>query len=154
WGINIVILKVLVTELPPATMTAFRVMLAGITTMTILILSRSIRKMTGYEWKYMLLGMVFGVILHHALLAISLTMIEASNAALILALVPLTTAVMGGILLSERLTPARILGILIALAGVFFIQGESFKNFYFSLGEILIIISMFTQALSFIFIKK
>ena len=154
WGINIVILKILVTELPPATMTAFRVMLAGITTMTILILSRSIRKMTGYEWKYMLLGMIFGVILHHALLAISLTMIDASSAALQLALVPLTTAIMAVIFLGEKLTPARTLGILIALTGVFFIQDGSFTSFTFSLGEILIFISMFTQALSFIFIRK
>src|SRR5699024_2777861 len=93
WGLNIVILKLLVTELPPATMTAFRVMIAGVTTLCILILTRSFRRMTKQECIYTLLGTLFGVVLHHSLLAISLTMIDASSAALILALVPLTTVI-------------------------------------------------------------
>ena len=154
WGLNIVILKLLVTELPPATMTAFRVMIAGVTTLCILILTRSFRRMTKQEWIYTLLGTLFGVVLHHSLLAISLTMIDASNAALILALVPLTTVILAIFFLGEKLTGARLLGIFLALIGVFFIQGESFTSFHFSLGEVLIFTSMLVQAISFIFIKK
>lgn len=60
WGLNIVILKLLVTELPPATMTAFRVMIAGVTTLCILILTRSFRRMTKREWIYTLLGHYLG----------------------------------------------------------------------------------------------
>lgn len=154
WGLNIVILKLLVTELPPATMTAFRVMIAGVTTLFILMLTRSFRRMTKQEWKYTLLGTLFGVVLHHSLLAISLTMIDASSAALILALVPLTTVILAIFFLGEKLTSARSLGIVLALIGVFFIQGESFTSFQFSLGEVLIFTSMLVQAISFIFIKK
>lgn len=154
WGLNIVILKLLVTELPPATMTAFRIMIAGITTLCILILTRSFRRMTKQEWIYTLLGTLFGVVLHHSLLAISLTMIDASSAALILALVPLTTVILAIFFLGEKLTGARFLGIFLALIGVFFIQGESFTSFHFSLGEVLIFTSMLVQAISFIFIKK
>ena len=154
WGLNIVILKLLVTELPPATMTAFRVMIAGVTTLCILILTRSFRRMTKQEWIYTLLGTLFGVVLHHSLLAISLTMIDASSAALILALVPLTTVILAIFFLGEKLTGARFLGISLALTGVFFIQGESFTSFQFSLGEVLIFTSMLVQAISFIFIKK
>ncbi len=154
WGLNIVILKLLVTELPPATMTAFRIMIAGVTTLCILILTRSFRRMTKQEWIYTLLGTLFGVVLHHSLLAISLTMIDASSAALILALVPLTTVILAIFFLGEKLTGARLLGIFLALIGVFFIQGESFTSFHFSLGEVLIFTSMLVQAISFIFIKK
>lgn len=154
WGLNIVILKLLVTELPPATMTAFRIMIAGVTTLCILILTRSFRRMTKQEWIYTLLGTLFGVVLHHSLLAISLTMIDASSAALILALVPLTTVILAIFFLGEKLTGARLLGIFMALVGVFFIQGESFTSFHFSLGEVLIFTSMLVQAISFIFIKK
>lgn len=154
WGLNIVILKLLVTELPPATMTAFRVMIAGVTTLCILILTRSFRRMTKQEWIYTLLGTLFGVVLHHSLLATSLTMIDASNAALILALVPLTTVILAIFFLGEKLTGARLLGIALALVGVFFIQGKSFTSFQFSLGEVLIFTSMLVQAISFIFIKK
>ena len=154
WGLNIVILKLLVTELPPATMTAFRIMIAGVTTLCILILTRSFRRMTKQEWIYTLLGTLFGVVLHHSLLAISLTMIDASSAALILALVPLTTVILAIFFLGEKLTGARLLGIFLALIGVFFIQGESFTTFHFSLGEVLIFTSMLVQAISFIFIKK
>jgi drug/metabolite transporter (DMT)-like permease len=75
-------------------MTAFRIMMAGITALIIIVLGKSFRRLSKREWIYTLLGMLFGVILHHLLIAVGLTMIDASSASLILALVPLTTAIL------------------------------------------------------------
>ncbi|XBO85606.1 DMT family transporter [Bacillus licheniformis] len=94
WGLNMVLIKVLVEHLPPQTMTAFRIMMAGITALIIIVLGKSFRRLSKREWIYILLGCVFGVILHHSLIAIGLTIIDASNASLILSLVPLTTAIL------------------------------------------------------------
>ncbi|WP_066296267.1 DMT family transporter [Bacillus sp. FJAT-29937] len=154
WGLNIVMIKVLVAELPPQTMTAFRIMMAGITALFIIILGKSFRRLTKREWIYTLLGCVFSVILHHLLLAVGLTMIDASNASLILALVPLTTATLAFVFLGEQLTKLRTIGFILALTGVFFIQGGSFRNMQLSQGELIIFIAMFVQAISFIFVKK
>ncbi|MBO1511467.1 DMT family transporter [Metabacillus bambusae] len=154
WGLNMVIIKVLVEELPPQTMTAFRIMMAGITALIITVLGKSFRRLSKREWIYTLLGMLFGVILHHLLIAVGLTMIDASNASLILALVPLSTAILAVLFLGEQLTKLRTIGFILALTGVFFIQGGSFSNMQLSQGELILFIAMFVQAISFIFIKK
>ncbi|MCY8518616.1 DMT family transporter [Bacillus atrophaeus] len=154
WGLNLVIIKVLVEDLPPQTMTAFRIMMAGITALIIIVLGKSFRRLSKKEWIYTLLGMLFGVILHHSLIAVGLTMIDASKASLILALVPLTTAILAVLFLGEQLTKLRVLGFILALTGVFFIQGGSFSNMQLSQGELILIIAMFVQAISFIFVKK
>lgn len=154
WGLNMVLIKVLVEHLPPQTMTAFRIMMAGITALIIIVFGKSFRRLSKREWIYTLLGCVFGVILHHSLIALGLTMIDASNASLILSLVPLTTAILGVLFLGEHLTKLRIIGFILALTGVFFIQGGSLSNMQLSQGELILFIAMFVQAISFIFVKK
>ncbi|MED4074437.1 DMT family transporter [Priestia endophytica] len=154
WGLNLVIIKVLVEDLPPQTMTTFRIMMAGITALIIIILGKSFRRLSKKEWIYTLLGMLFGVILHHLLIAIGLTMSDASNASLILALVPLTTAILAVLFLGEQLTKLRMIGFILALTGVFFIQGGSFSNMQLSQGDLILFIAMVVQAISFIFVKK
>ena len=154
WGLNVVFLKVLVENLPPQTMTAFRIMIAGITAIIIVYFAKSLRALSVREWLYTAFGMIFGVILHHLTLALGLMTTAASTGSLILSLVPLATAVLGVIFLGEQLTKMRVLGFILALAGVFFIQGGSFSGLKLSQGELLLFTSMFAQAISFIFIKK
>lgn len=154
WGLNVVIIKVLVEDLPPQTMTAFRIMIAGITALSIIIIRKSFRRLSKREWLYTILGMVFGVILHHLFMAVGLTMIDASNASLILALVPLTTALLSVVFLGEQLTRWRLIGIILGLTGVFYIQGSSFDGMQLSRGELYLFLAMLVQAISFIFVKK
>ncbi|SDK25318.1 EamA domain-containing membrane protein RarD [Jeotgalicoccus aerolatus] len=154
WGLNVVFLKVLVENLPPQTMTAFRIMIAGITAIIIVCFAKSLRALSVREWLYTAFGMIFGVILHHLTLALGLMTTAASTGSLILSLVPLATAVLAVIFLGEQLTKMRVLGFILALTGVFFIQGGSFSGLKLSQGELLLFTSMFAQAISFIFIKK
>ena len=154
WGLNVVFLKVLVENMPAQTMTAFRIMIAGVTALIIVLFTKELRRLTKREWTFTILGMIFGVMAHHLFLALGLQSIPASNASLILALVPIATAVLGVIFLGEKLTKARITGFVLALFGVFLIQGATVDAFSLSIGEGMLFISMFAQAISFIFIKK
>lgn len=154
WGLNMVLVKVLVEELPPQTMTALRILMAGMTAFIIMIVGKSFKRLSKREWVYVLLGMIFGVVIHHSLIALGLTMIGAGNASLILALVPITTAILAVLFLGEQLTKLRIVGFVLALMGVFFIQGGSFLTIHLSQGELFLFIAMFVQAVSFIFVKK
>lgn len=154
WGLNVVILKVLVDELPPLPMTAVRITIASVTAYLIIKMSYTFRKVTKNELFLIIISAIFGVIIHHLFLAIGLTTINASNAALILALVPVTTAVFASIFLGEAVTLLKFLGFVLALIGVFFIQGASFSEFVMSKGELIVFISMFAQALGFIFTRK
>lgn len=154
WGLNVVFLKVLVENMPAQTMTAFRIMIAGVTALIIVLFTKELRRLTKREWTFTILGMIFGVMVHHLFLALGLQSIPASNASLILALVPIATAVLGVIFLGENLTKARITGFVLALFGVFLIQGATVDAFSLSIGEGMLFMSMFAQAISFIFIKK
>jgi drug/metabolite transporter (DMT)-like permease len=153
WGLNVVLLKILVEEFSPITMTAFRIMIAGVATIAIVWFGRSMRKLSRKEWNLTFLGALFGVVGHHYFLATGLTLTNASNAVLILALLPLTTSILAVIFLDDRLTKWRILGIGLAFIGVLFIQGGE-GQWSIDLGEFYIFIAMLVQAISFIHIKK
>ncbi|MBU8907347.1 DMT family transporter [Desertibacillus haloalkaliphilus] len=155
WGVNVVMLKVLVDHLPPTTMTAVRVFTAGIIVLFILIFQRQLRTLTKTEWKFTIIAMVFGVVGHHFFLTLGLTATTASNASLILALLPLTTSVLAMIFLHDQLTKLRLLGILLGIIGVSVIifQGADSLGGV-NVGDLYIFIAMFVQAISFIYIKK
>ncbi|WP_235714850.1 EamA family transporter [Halalkalibacter akibai] len=84
WGLNVVLLKLLVEAFPPVTMTVFRIMLAGVVTGIIVLFSRSMRKLSKIEWHYTILAALFGVVGHHFFLATGLALTNASNTVLIL----------------------------------------------------------------------
>lgn len=153
WGLNIVMLKILVDHFPPATMTAFRIMAAGVVTIGLVLVGRQMRRMTKKEWHYTLLGTLFGVVGHQFFLSQGLTITKASNTVLILALLPLTTFIFAVIFLGDRLTKWRLLGIGLAFIGVMFIQGGG-GNWGVQRGELYVFIAMVMQAISFIYIKK
>ena len=154
WGLNVVMLKVLVENLPPITMTGLRILLAGITAFLIVVIMRSFERMSRKAFTYTLLGALFGVTLHHLFMAYGLTMVDASTAALILALVPITTALCGLIFLDEYMTWMRGIGFALAIVGVFFIQSSGLDGLSISFGEFIIFLAMLAQAVSFIFVKK
>ncbi len=155
WGMNVVFIKMLVQVFPAITMTSFRVFLAGVVAITVCVLIKQLRKFSKVEWKYILIATIFGVTGHHFFLAWGLTMTTASNAALILALLPLTTSILASFMLKDRLTKLRVTGIVFAFFGVASIilqSGESLTTM--NSGDISIFIAMFVQAVSFIYIKK
>lgn len=152
WGVNAVMLKVLVEHFPTISMTSLRIMLAGIVVMLIIIFSRRLRRLTKMEWIYTICGALFGVVGHHFFLAEGLVYTGAANAVLILALLPVTTSILAAWFLKDRLTKWRIVGIVIAFIGVFFIQSGD-GSMSFDRGEIYIFIAMVFQAISFIYIK-
>ncbi|MFA9558264.1 DMT family transporter [Evansella sp. AB-rgal1] len=152
WGLNVVMLKVLIEYFPPVTMTAVRILLAGIVAISMILVSMKMRKLTKKEWFYTICGGLLGIAAHHYFLTMGLTLTNASNAVLILALVPVTTSIFAVIFLGDVLTKWRLLGMGLAFSGVVLTQGGGQGSV--SLGDFYIFISMAVQALSFIFIRK
>ncbi|TES50153.1 DMT family transporter [Halalkalibacterium halodurans] len=155
WGLNVVMLKLLVTSFPPVTMTALRIFVAGFVVLLVLLLLKTFRQLTATEWKYVILAAIFGVLGHHFFLSIGLTMTSASNAVLILALLPLTTSLLAILLLGDMLTRWRGFGIFLGLTGVCTIVlfGEGGLA-GIRTGDGVIFLAMMIQALSFVYIKK
>lgn len=155
WGLNVVAVKYLVSHFPPVMMQGLRIGLAGLCAIIILYFLKDLRKLNKQEWLWTSIAAVFGQVIHHSLLAIGLIETTASNASLILGLIPLTTAVFAMVFLRDRLTWLRFLGILSGFTGVTFVvlsPGEGVSGI--SAGDLLVFLSMASQALSFIIIKK
>ncbi|MFC4075318.1 DMT family transporter [Salinithrix halophila] len=155
WGLNTVALKVLVAHFPPLAMQSLRIFVAGLILVPFLLVFNQWRKMSGQEWNLTLGAALFGVLGHHSLLAMGLEKTTASHAALILALNPLATSLLAFFLLKDRLTLLRCLGIVFGLTGVSFVVLNGSEGLQQgTIGDLYILASMASQALSFIFIKK
>lgn len=155
WGFNVTATKVLVENFMPVTMTAFRILVSGITVFLILFSIKKVRLLSKREFSYVFFGGLFNVVIHQYFLSTGLTQTSATNGGLILGLGPLLTAILAVMFLGNILTAIRVIGIVLGLAGVSFIvfQGSSEINGV-SMGDIYIFISILAQAASFILIKK
>lgn len=155
WGFNVVAIKIIVDQFPTVTITSLRIFIAAIVVWLILWAKKETRLPNRKEFLFILLASSTGVVAHHYFLSVGLTMTTASNSGLILGTVPLTTAFLAAIMLKERLSLLRIIGLLIGLFGVVIIilQGSS-GNLSINGGDVFIAIAVIAQALSFIFIKQ
>ena len=120
WGLNTVALKFLVLHFPPLMMQALRIFIAGLVLLPFLFRG-DWRKLTNQTRVYLGGAILFGVICHHSFLALGLELTSATHGALILALVPLTTVLLGVLFLKERLSWLRGTGVLLGLIGVIFV---------------------------------
>lgn len=155
WGLNVIAIKVLVEHLPPLLITSLRILLAGMIVFLILIFQKRLRSLTKKEWVLTIAGGLLGMVGNQTFLAAGLMHTTASNAALILALVPLSTSLLAVVFLGDKLTIFRLIGILLALIGISFVVMEgSGKLNGFSTGTVYVFAAMFSQACSFIFINK
>ncbi|WP_028784701.1 DMT family transporter [Thalassobacillus devorans] len=155
WGFNVIAIKILVENFAPVTITAFRILLAGVVVMLILGIKKEFRRVTRSQVVYITIGALTGILGHHFFLAVGLTATNASNAGLILGLVPLMTALAAILFLGDKLTMLRLIGILSGLIGVSFIvlNGEGSLG-SISRGDFYIFLAVVTQAVSFIAIKR
>ncbi|TSB46980.1 DMT family transporter [Alkalicoccobacillus porphyridii] len=151
WGVNIVSLKLLVTSFSPVTMTAFRILTAGLFLAGILLLNRKNKRLTRSEWYFILSGGALGVFAHHLFLSIGLTTINASTAVLILGLVPVVTAICSHIFLRESFSLWNVIGISLAFIGVLFVQGGVMEM---TTGTMYLLVAVVVQAVSFLFVRK
>ncbi|HLR59279.1 MAG TPA: DMT family transporter [Pseudogracilibacillus sp.] len=155
WGFNVSALATLVANVPAITLTAYRVLLAGIGVLIISYFMGIFRLPNKKELKVILIITIFNVVFHHSFLALGLARTSGVNAGIILGAAPLVTMVLSVILLSDRITRLRLLGFILGFIGIIVtsIVGENGLSSV-SVGDLFIFISMFMQAISFILISK
>ncbi|MFC7441668.1 DMT family transporter [Laceyella putida] len=155
WGLNVVATKQLVAAFAPTTMTAFRILVAGVFVLCIMGLLGHVRKLTWREVRMIFIACLFSVVLHHYFLSLGLTKTAANQAGLILGLVPILTSLLSVLLLGERLTWFRLVGLVSGFVGVALIVMRGTGGpIPISVGDLYIFLSALAQAISFILIKK
>lgn len=155
WGLNVSIIKILVSYFPPVTITSLRILAAGLTVFAVLAVMGKVRKPSFDEFKFIMFGCLLSVVSHHLFLAVGLTETSAVNGGLILGAGPLLTAILSSLLLRNKPTGIQVLGFLLGGAGVTFIVLSGNKGVSsLSSGDLYVFLSILSQALSFIVISK
>ncbi len=155
WGLNVIALKIIVDAFPTITITSLRVFTAAICVFIILFFIKKVRMLTKKEFIYILIAAFFNVVCHHYFLSIGLSKTSASNGGLILGLAPLFTTIIAFFFLGSRISILQFSGIILGLTGVSFIVvvgNGGMSNV--SIGDIYVLLSIITQAFSFVMIKK
>lgn len=155
WGFNVSAIKVIIQDFMPITITALRIFTASITAFVVLGFMGIFRLPKGSEWIFILGGTVLNVVFHHYFLAAGLTRTTATNAGLILGMGPLLTVIMSMLFLRQKPTIIRVIGFILGTLGVSFtVLAGSTGISSVNLGDIQVLLSIFSQALSFILITQ
>lgn len=155
WGMNVSAVKVLVENFMPITITSFRIFVAGLTALLFLTIAGLVRLPKKSEWGYIIGGAFLSVVFHHFFLASGLTKTSATNTGLILGMGPLLTVIFSMIFLKKKPTFIQIIGFLFGGLGISFTVLAGSGGFHsINLGDVHILLSIISQALSFILIKR
>ena len=155
WGINVSMLKLLVSDIPPLVMQGTRIFLAGITLFLILLVMKKKIIYKETPWKWVLLATLLGVICHHSLLAIGINQTTAVKSSLILGLAPLITAIIAIVTRATSLTKLRFTGFIIGFLGIIIAVVDDVSAVAaFGLGDMYVLGSIIVQAFSFFVIRK
>ncbi|WP_394238749.1 DMT family transporter [Niallia oryzisoli] len=155
WGFNVSMVKTIVDNWAPITITSLRIFTASLVVLLMLSITRKVRLPSRKEWGYIAAGSMLSVVLHHYFLATGLSKTTAANAGLILGLGPLLTVVLSMIFLKKRPTALTLLGFFLGGVGVsitvLFGTGTIHS---INLGDFDIFLAILAQAISFLIINK
>jgi O-6-methylguanine DNA methyltransferase len=122
WGASYLFMRYAVPHLGPVLMIELRVLIAGLALAAFVYASGR-----GTDWRqhwrgYLFVGAI-GLALPFALIAEALTVIDASTAAILNALSPLWATIFSALWLRDPITPAKMAGITLCLAGTAVLVG-------------------------------
>jgi drug/metabolite transporter (DMT)-like permease len=122
WGASYLFMRYAVPHLGPVLMIELRVLVAGLALAAFVYASgRGID--WGQHWRgYLFVGAI-GLALPFALIAEALTVIDASTAAILNALSPLWATIFAALWIRDPITPAKMVGITLCLAGTAVLVG-------------------------------
>lgn len=155
WGLNVTATKIIVSAFTPITITALRIFTASICVFIILFFLKKIRIPSKKELRYIVIASLLNIVGHHYFLSIGLSKTSASNGGLILGLGPILVTLVAYFLIKNRISLIQVIGIVIGLTGVAFIVAVGNGGLSgVSIGDVYVFLSIFTQAFSFVMIKK
>ncbi|MGG4493998.1 DMT family transporter [Brevibacillus reuszeri] len=152
WGSNFVFGKMLVAEFSPLFLSAMRLLFISV---FLLIWAKGrlkIPALTRKDWVLLAALGIVGVFINQWSFYKGLVTADPTTSALILALTPITTALLAALLLKESLTGRMAIGSVIGTAGVLFVIYTG-AELHFDAGILWIFLTMLTFAASIILVR-
>ncbi|MGQ0654144.1 MAG: DMT family transporter [Betaproteobacteria bacterium] len=129
WGFNWVAMKLALTEVPPLTFRVFCLGLGPVVLITALYVSgkRLVAPSRGQWWRVIVVAF-FNIMLWNILVAFGLMLIPAGRGAMLGYTMPALAVPLSIWLLHERATPGKLLGLVLGLAGIALLMGQSLAD--------------------------
>lgn len=116
WGSSYILIKYALKTFTPVQLASVRVTIATLALLPFMF-NRQIKNLTGKKWVYVLLVGLLGSALPAILFAVAQTKISSSLAAILNALVPLSTLIVGALLFHAEFNRFKMLGVVLGIAG-------------------------------------
>lgn len=152
WGSLYVGGKLIAEDLPPALVACLRCAAAMV---PLLLMARTHMntKIERTDWKYFFLVGSLGYFFSIILIQLGISLTGASMASLISALTPVSVTILAALMLKERITPIKILCLVLALAGTIVItQGADSQSEI--AGMVVILISVIAWSFASVFMRR
>lgn len=125
WGVSASSNKIVLREVPPATLALIRFIIASVVLFILNIRMNPEVKLQRADVKKMILGGTIGVTVYFIFENYGLRFISAANATILLASIPLFTVVIEGIVFKKKIGTKKMLGVILSLLGVILVIGNS-----------------------------
>lgn len=152
WGSLYVVAKYALAVVPPVTVLLVRYLLS-VVLLFFIVRRRGMKKIDRADWKYFVIIGGVGYFTSIACQLMGTHLLDASLASLINALNPVFIPLMAALFLKERISPRRIIGIAVSVAGVYIILGGGGGSFSLA-GLAASLLSVFFWSLSSVTVRK
>lgn len=142
WSTNFIVGKALADKVPPWTLNTGRFVVSALILVPVFLYRREWPTLSRQSILPLILMSLTGVFAFNAVLYMGLHYTSAINATLMNSTIPVTTAWIAWLLLGEKMTRRRVLGILLSLAGIIWVVSraslEILLGLRFNPGDIII----------------
>jgi drug/metabolite transporter (DMT)-like permease len=152
WGSNFVFGNMLVKQFSPLFIAMARLLFISLFLLSYTWLRHRFIPISKQEWKLLILLGIIGVFINQWSFYQGIQTADPTTSALILALTPITTALLAALFLKEALTVSMIGGSLMAISGVFLIVFNG-TRLEFHIGHLWFFITMITFAISIVLVR-
>ncbi|MDF2836896.1 MAG: family transporter [Paenibacillus sp.] len=154
WGGNYVASAYMLRDFSPIFLSFARLVVMSLFLISVAIINKSMRWPTKREWGLLLIVGITGTLINQLFYFTGLQESTPGNAALIIALSPITTTLLARIFLKEMFTAQKLVGAIVALVGVVCIVLFGGKELGISHGDVFLLAAMLGMSASLLFIRK
>ena len=156
WAVSFVAVKVALDEVPPLVVVTVRLLISAACFLPWVLATGGTRGIDRRGGARLFILSLFGTSLHYATQTVGLQYTTASNGSVYTTTGPITILLLSALVLGERITLRKALGVAVAMVGVVVVMGaETFRSFEFGniKGDLLILASIVMWGLFTVFGK-
>lgn len=155
WGLNWPMMKLTLADMPVWT---FRGLCVASGTIGLFIIARASRQLTRVpagQWPRLAVTAIANVTMWNVLIGYGLTLLPSGRSAILAYTMPLWTILLSRFVLHEKLTPRRVLGVSLGMAGMALLIGDEFSAMEAApVGAVLVLGAAFSWAVGTVLMRR